>query len=201
MDYSFINDEQRVRSAAADFLEESSKYTFRLGAPDPDPDDLGEGAQGTDEPQQAPAPEQVEVQLTSNLLLVMPPRVEVDIVEWMEDHDPEVVRAGLVPSVRRASISTYVPMRVFHKMLLGRAKLTQFAAIQSGDLESAGDAIEWMVDMVLEVWKLSEPHMSREGLLNGLQLEQILELFQRFFGDSMRRLAERGRFVRALRSS
>lgn len=155
-------------------------------------------------PTELRAPREVEeTPLESNLRQLLPERIEVNLVEYVEDHDPEVVRAGFVPQIRTARISTFVPMKIFHRMLAGRERVMRLKqAAEGGEsaaIEHSAEYMDWVVEMVLDVWKLSEPWMTREALENGLDLDQVMELFERFFGASIRRMAERGRFLRAQR--
>lgn len=137
-----------------------------------------------------------EEALTSNLTLLMPPRVEVDFMEHDEVVDPSTGETTIVDRIRRASISSYVPMSTFHQMLAGRSKLLKAKGDDMAD--NLDDLMAWMRDAVFQVWKRSEPKMTIERFADGLQMDQIMELFQRFFGELMRRLGERGRFMQSL---
>jgi hypothetical protein len=138
--------------------------------------------------------------LASNLTLVMPPRIEVDFMEVEEGVDASG-EPTLTQHLRRASISTYVPMTIFHEMLAGRQQVLKLKAGDATNPEHTAEMMEWMVGMTLAVWKRSEPKMTRERFGNGLQMDQILELFQRFFGGLMGRMGERGRLMQTLQTT
>ncbi|HZU01518.1 MAG TPA: hypothetical protein VFA10_17755 [Ktedonobacteraceae bacterium] len=74
-------------------------------------------------------------------------------------------------------IETYVPMALYNKLLLTREQLMR-------DPErSEAKIIEWMIDMVWEVWKLTEPSMPREKLAVGLRLTKLRKLYAVFFDE------------------
>lgn len=155
----------------------------------------------TPQPQAEATQEQaIEVQLSNNLTLLMPPKVEVDFMEWDQSKD-EQGEEMLVPRLRRASISSYVPMKIFHEMLAGRAQILKLKSMDGSNTENTAEMMGWMVDVVLAVWQRTEPKMTRERFENGLQMDQVLELFNRFFGALMGRLGERGRFMQTLQNN
>ncbi len=139
--------------------------------------------------------------LASNLTLLMPPRIEVDFMEWDKVVDPESGEETLMPRIRRASISTYVPMRIFHAMLAGRSSVLRLKQEETNNPEHQAKMMEWMTETCLAVWQRTEPKMTQDRFENCLQMPQILELFQRFFGGLMARMNEQSRFALALQGS
>jgi hypothetical protein len=113
------------------------------------------------------------------------------------DEDPDRPGYKRVPHPRIAEIRNYVPMRVFNRMLATRAKVMkerkayQTALAQGDEDDATADPIvEWMLDQVLAVWKLSEPSMTKDRLLDGLEFEKVSALFSRFFGKLLKRAQE-----------
>ncbi|GAC1589116.1 MAG: hypothetical protein NVS4B1_33480 [Ktedonobacteraceae bacterium] len=131
---------------------------------------------------------------------VLPEPIRVSIVEFQErvsgqtlDNDgaPVMIR---VPVARIAIIGTYVPMKVLHKMMASQEKLKRIQALTAQQAEGGmsqegqGAMLGWMVDQVLEVWKLTEPFMTSEKLAEGLSYKKVFGLFGLFFGDLLKQL-------------
>jgi len=93
--------------------------------------------------------------------------------------------------VRRAQIDTFVPMRIFNKMLATRDRVVREreAYLQKGGEEDP--MMIWMTNQVLNVWKLSEPDMTYEALVDGLSFDKISKLFAAFFGDVVKQATQR----------
>lgn len=175
-----------------------------------------------------PTPEEValaqqffEQSAAQNLDEVAPEPVSVTIREYVErtEEDAEgrpVTRRRLV--VRSAQIETFVPMRVFNRMMASRrvalarratlaAQRADVGAWAAADAADDGDddnpaddpVMQWMQQNVLRVWQLTEPDMTADRLENGLSFQQIQGLFARFFGEMLRQsgsnlsAVERGR--------
>lgn len=157
-----------------------------------------------DDPNARPPETQRTDDAPSHLLWLLPPRAEVNIVEWIQSVDPATGLSLCMPRERRASISCFVPMRIFHAMLAGRERVLRLKKLaeagETGIDDNSGDYLVWVVDMTLAVWQLTEPGMEREAFECGLGMDQIMELFELFFGEQMRRFAERSRFQRAQRN-
>jgi|SRR3989442_2633782 len=79
-------------------------------------------------------------------------------------------RMRRVPKLRTARIQNLVPTDAYHHAM----KLND-----QGISEAEGMAI--MEDLVLEVWRVSEPWMERKELTEGIDLPVVTELFTRFF--------------------
>lgn len=103
---------------------------------------------------------------------------EVDMVdddgEPLLDEDNKPLKRRKV-STRTAEILNFVPLPIYSRMQGLRDKLT------GGDTELQ---IDTMTDLVLAVWKLSEPWMTREKLCEGLDFSALGALFTRFFNES-----------------
>lgn len=81
---------------------------------------------------------------------------------------------------RTAVIETFTPTEMYMKVILLQDKLKQV----NRDDKTA--YIRFYAQQVLEVWKLSEPHMTEERLLKILGFPKIQELFRLFFGNLLR---------------
>lgn len=81
---------------------------------------------------------------------------------------------------RVAHIRTKVPMRLFNKMLEAHD-----GVMRGADSEKK---IDWMTDQVLAVWQITEPKITKDEILDGLDFEQIGGLFTRFFDKQLRLL-------------
>lgn len=131
---------------------------------------------------------------------VLPEPVLVTWVEFVEEEakeedgspildaegKPEIIRK---PRLRKSLISTYVPMKVFHKMISSQEKLQRLKVLkaqgQVSDTERE-ETMAWVISQVSEVWRLTEPNMTDEKLEEGLSFQKIFGLFSRFFGDLLR---------------
>jgi hypothetical protein len=78
-------------------------------------------------------------------------------------------------TTRTARILNFVPVPVYHEAMKLRNQL------QGSDIEAQ---LETMTDLVLKVWKQTEPWMSKEQLQEGLDFLSIGALFRRFFNAS-----------------
>lgn len=126
----------------------------------------------------------------TNFSEILTEPVEVDIVEYEET---EVgTRANGKPIIRRdpvartTYINTYVPMRVFHKMIASQEKVKRAQAMLSEQEKDSELMISWMTEQVLAVWQLTEPDMDLDTLLEGLTFPKILGLFSVFFGSQLK---------------
>lgn len=107
--------------------------------------------------------------------------VAITIYTQVSETDPDgfdVVRT--TARVRHANIRTKVPMRVFNKMLMAHDQMMKESAAEK--------KIDWMTEQVLAVWKVTEPNMTKDELIDGLEFEQISGLFSRFFDKQLRLL-------------
>lgn len=114
--------------------------------------------------------------------------VRVKVAEWKEeeildsdghpllDEEGKPLRRRRITS-RIAEIYDLVPLPLYNKMIKMRDQITKGQIAQS-------DAIEPMGDCVLEVWKLSEPWMTKERLMQSVPGDIIAALFVRFFNKS-----------------
>jgi len=126
----------------------------------------------------------------TNFSEVLPEPVEVDIVEYEETeigqrpNGKPIIRRD--PVARTTYINTYVPMSVFHKMIASQEKVKRAQAVLNDDEKSSEAMIFWMTEQVLAVWKLTEPDMDLETLVEGLTFPKILGLFSAFFGSQLK---------------
>lgn len=90
--------------------------------------------------------------------------------------------------VRKVDLESFVPMRIFNKMLASRQRIVKERErfLAGNSATDADPIIGWMVDQVLAVWQLTEPSMTRERLEDGLPFENLSALFSRFFGRVLR---------------
>lgn len=134
---------------------------------------------------------------TSDFTEVLPEAIDVPFVEYVTYQAGErpdgtpIMRRKIERSVRR--IETYVPMIVFHKMMASQERIRKFQAMQRGDKgqmapEGQQEMLAWMVEQVLAVWKLTEPDMTAEKLIEGLGFQNTMRLFACFFGDQLKSL-------------
>jgi hypothetical protein len=74
--------------------------------------------------------------------------------------------------VRIAHILNFVPLPIYHQ-----------AMVLKDQLESSdnGQKIEIMTDLVLQIWQLSEPFMTKKRLDAGIDFNVLGALFGRFF--------------------
>lgn len=79
------------------------------------------------------------------------------------------------PSTRTARIQNFVPVPVYHRMIALRDELSN--AQQQKQLEI-------MADLVLGVWQVTEPWMTKKMLSEGVDFSVIGALFTRFFNTS-----------------
>ncbi len=75
-----------------------------------------------------------------------------------------------VPKTRTAHIQSMVPVDIYHKVM----------ALNNQSL-SANEMVDAMTDIVLEIWRITEPWMDRKTLIEGLDFEGIAALSERFF--------------------
>lgn len=122
---------------------------------------------------------------------MLPEPVFVPIREFVE----EVIgkKPDGSPRVRRkltqrvAEINTYVPMSVFQKMMKAQEIVRKIQAKSQENMDEAGQEamMRWMTEQCLAVWKLTEPDMEIDTLMNGIDLPRMMWLFQRFFGSQL----------------
>lgn len=131
---------------------------------------------------------------TTNFDEVLPEPVQVTMISFEEYEaagpgKEKVLRRR--PVKRIAEINTYVPMRIFHKMMSSQEKLRAIQAKRLGpdstlNSEEQQVMLDWMVGQVLAVWKLTEPEMDEEKLTEGLSFQKVIGLFGLFFGDLLK---------------
>lgn len=130
---------------------------------------------------------------------VLPDDVRVSIIEYIDvEHDVEGRKIHRRKPVKRtAVISTYVPMKVFHKMMASQDKVRRFQAMkqQSDQISPENQQImlDWMTQQVAAVWQLTEPDMTPEQISEGLSFQKIMGLFGLFFGDQLKSLADQAK--------
>lgn len=130
---------------------------------------------------------------------VLPDDVHVSIVEFIEvEHDVEGRKIRRRKPVKRtATISTYVPMKIFHRMMASQDKVRRFQAMKQNDgqvsTENQQIMLEWMTQQVTAVWQLTEPDMTEEKISEGLSFQKIMGLFGLFFGDQLKSLADQAK--------
>jgi hypothetical protein len=126
----------------------------------------------------------------TNFSEILPEPVEVDIVEYEETevgtrpNGKPIIRRD--PVARTTYINTYVPMRIFHKMIASQEKIKRAQAMMNGEEKNSDAMISWMTEQVLAVWQLTEPDMDLDTLLEGLTFPKILGLFSVFFGSQLK---------------
>lgn len=86
------------------------------------------------------------------------------------------------PGTRTAHIHSMVPMSIYNEMLALDQKLDKSDPAQSFNL---------MTDTVLKIWKISEPWMTKEKLLEGVEAPYILKLFRIFFDKAVKSMTRR----------
>jgi hypothetical protein len=87
------------------------------------------------------------------------------------------------PGLRTAHIHSMVPMSIYNEMMSLDQKLDKADPAQSLDL---------MVDVVLKIWKISEPWMDKKTLLEGVESPYIIKLFRIFFAKAVKSMSKRG---------
>lgn len=121
---------------------------------------------------------------------IVPEPVTVTWIDFQEYKDKvgdlNVIRRK--PVKRSSLINTYVPVKVLNKMMAGQDKMRKLQALRAKDPTQVNGDIQqemviWMADQILNVWKLSEPEMTLDKLLEGVDLKKILGLFSLFFGN------------------
>jgi hypothetical protein len=124
---------------------------------------------------------------------VLPEPIEVTIVEYEEiqvevdKHRKPIMRRE--PVARTTWINTYVPMRVFHQMMASQERIKRAQALNPDDSDQQA-MIGWMTEQVLAVWRLTEPEMTLEALVDGLSFQKVLGLFSAFFGSQLKLLQQ-----------
>lgn len=123
---------------------------------------------------------------------MIPEPIKVSIVAFLEE---DVTVGGIKmrrrkPVSRVAEIGTYVPMLILNKMMKSQAQIRKLQAMreQSGDTEVQAETMQWMAEQVCAVWQLSEPDMTVQKLMEGLDFKKILGLFNLFFGNLLQGL-------------
>jgi hypothetical protein len=86
------------------------------------------------------------------------------------------------PGLRTACIHSMVPMSIYNEMMSLDQKLDKADPAQSLDL---------MVDVVLKVWKISEPWMDKKTLTEGVESPYIIKLFRIFFAKAVKSMSKR----------
>lgn len=132
---------------------------------------------------------------------VLPEPIDVEIIEF-EDYETTQGNRKMRrrrPVKRIASINTYVPMKIFHRMLASQEKVRRFQQLMQqskngqAPADAQGEMIQWLINQVLSVWQLSEPDMTADALEEGLSMTKILFLFNLFFAEQLKNLGQRQR--------
>ena len=129
----------------------------------------------------------VEAAMAVNLDEVTDDTVTVTIKEYRTD--PETHRR--VATSRKVVLDSFVPMKIFNKMMAGRQKMLRLQKLRQQATDNGGEVNEddpqftWIMQSVLNVWNQTEPEMTMERLEDGLNFAFINKLFTIFFGDLM----------------
>lgn len=122
---------------------------------------------------------------------VLPEPINISIVEFVEYKTKDGITRRK-PHIRVAEIYTYVPMKIFHRMMASQEKIRAIQEVRARALdgklddESQQTMLHWMVDQVLQVWNLTEPDMTSDKLTEGLGFKKVIGLFGVFFGDLLK---------------
>lgn len=101
-----------------------------------------------------------------------------------------IIRNKPVP--RLAEISTYVPMKIFHGLLASQRKIAKIRnAATKADGEIDEETFNWMAEQVLSVWKLTEPDMTFDRLVSGLDPFKLMGLFALFFDNLLKKMGQK----------
>jgi hypothetical protein len=111
-----------------------------------------------------------------NLDEVVQGTVTFNFCDYIPDPDDPDAR---IEKWRKVTLSKRVPMSVFNAVIASRKKV--FAARKTNDENSDAISLEFMCDAVLRVFRLKEPKMTMERMVDGLDNEVIQALFARFF--------------------
>lgn len=108
-----------------------------------------------------------------------------ELIEYTDEHG-QLRRRW---QVRHAELETFVPMRIFNRMVATRQKAIKERERfekHGGEVGTEEDPmVGWMVRQVLAVWQLTEPDMTYEALMDGLDFQKVNKLFTVFFADLM----------------
>jgi hypothetical protein len=122
---------------------------------------------------------------------VLPEPITVSLIEFIEEKTKDGITRRK-PKVRVAEINTYVPMKIFHRMMASQEKIRAIQEVRAkavdGKLDDGSQQtmLLWMVDQVLQVWQLTEPDMTGDKLTEGLSFQKVIGLFGVFFGDLLK---------------
>jgi hypothetical protein len=127
---------------------------------------------------------------------VLPIPIKVSFMDYVpykagEDLNGQpIIRNKPVP--RMAEISTYVPMKIFHGLIASQKKLRKIRDA-AAKLDNAVDdeTFTWMGEQVLGVWVLTEPDMTLDRLISGLDMFKIMGLFSLFFDSLLKHLNQK----------
>lgn len=121
--------------------------------------------------------------------------IRVGIQDVRMVHDPQApggMRRQANPRI--AELLNFVPMRIFNRMLASRNRILKqrehFLKTKTEEEEQADPMIGWMLQQVLDVWKLTpgEEDMTLERLEDGLDFPKIYKLFSLFFDKMMKQM-------------
>src|ERR1700690_3402052 len=120
----------------------------------------------------------VDEALAENLDEVVTGEVNVAIVEYADDPSTPGKRKK---TVRHVVLDTYVPMKVFNRMVANRDRMIRLGklrdrAASEGNESGISDEdpkMTFLCKSVLDVWQLSEPDMTMDRLENGLDFAKI----------------------------
>ncbi len=118
--------------------------------------------------------------------------VPVAFVEF-EPHESGGVKR-MKPRVRHAEIIDYVPMYLLNRALANERKIKKIRAkIDAEEMEEPEEDVQMtsLQRSVYEVWKLSEPEMTFDRFKVGLELSQVMGLYNRFFGVRFRQMTSK----------
>lgn len=122
---------------------------------------------------------------------VLPEPIMVSLVEFVPYQTEDGVTRRK-PKIRTAEINTYVPMKIFHRMMASQEKIRAIQDVKAKsdkgklDEQSQQTMLLWMIDQVLQVWNLTEPEMTADKLTEGLSFQKVIGLFGVFFGDLLK---------------
>jgi len=112
--------------------------------------------------------------------------MKVRFVEWVEQDytTGEGKKAKRMrPQPRTAEIESFCPMEALHLMM---KRQQEVAAAQAAGTPDPEKALTMMEECVLMCWRYSEPDMTLQRLVKGLDRKKITALFYHFFKAELR---------------
>src|SRR5579883_2508912 len=133
---------------------------------------------------------QAEQDVLNDLETIAPQPVKVAFREYVKeavkDTEGNVIPGNdglpltrMKPVNRIAEIETYVPAELLFQVM-AQKQVYQHMQAQGTALNPA-ESLEFTAKQVLAVWQLTEPDMTYERLIKGLDFPKIKALFSRFF--------------------